>query len=107
MLKSQGKHVTVVGGYSAGATAGLGDSDQFNGGIRGKVSDYLEFYMPLLAMQDATHTVIEGIGIKPDLLVDPLTEDEVRELLKQNGYEWFDTHIDRTLKQAIEVLSNN
>ena len=36
--------------------------------------------MPLLAMQDATHTVIEGIGIKPDLLVDPLTEDEVREM---------------------------
>ena len=102
MLKSQGKHVTVVGGYSAGATAGLGDSDQFNGGIRGKVSDYLEFYMPLLAMQDATHTVIEGIGIKPDLLVDPLTEDEVREMALSPF-----THIDRTLKQAIEVLSNN
>ena len=98
----QGKHVTVVGGYSAGATAGLGDSDQFNGGIRGKVSDYLEFYMPLLAMQDATHTVIEGIGIKPDLLVDPLTEDEVREMALSPF-----THIDRTLKQAIEVLSNN
>ena len=64
--------------------------------------DYLEFYMPLLAMQDATHTVIEGIGIKPDLLVDPLTEDEVREMALSPF-----THIDRTLKQAIEVLSNN
>ena len=88
--------------YDRHATAGLGDSDQFNGGIRGKVSDYLEFYMPLLAMQDATHTVIEGIGIKPDLLVDPLTEDEVREMALSPF-----THIDRTLKQAIEVLSNN
>ena len=55
-----------------------------------------------LAMQDATHTVIEGIGIKPDLLVDPLTEDEVREMALSPF-----THIDRTLKQAIEVLSNN
>ena len=53
-------------------------------------------------MQDATHTVIEGIGIKPDLLVDPLTEDEVREMALSPF-----THIDRTLKQAIEVLSNN
>ena len=47
MLKSQGKHVTVVGGYSAGATAGLGDSDQFNGGIRGKVSDYFRVFICL------------------------------------------------------------
>lgn len=102
MLKSQGKHVTVVGHYSAGATAGLGDSDQFNGGLRGKVGDYLEFYMPLLAMQDATHTVIEGIGIKPDFLMEPLTEEEIYEMAL-SPY----THIDRTLKQAVEILTNN
>lgn len=99
MLKSQGEHVTVVGHYSAGATAGLGDSDQFNGGLREKVGGYLEFYMPLLAMQDASHTVIEGVGIKPDVLLEPLTEEEVYEMIISPK-----THIDRTLEQAIKLL---
>ncbi|MEG0890121.1 MAG: S41 family peptidase [Bacteroides sp.] len=102
MLKSQGKHVTVVGHYSSGATAGLGDSDQFNGGLRGQVGGYLEFYMPLLAMQDATQTVIEGIGIKPDILMDALTEAEVDEMSDSP-----DTHIDYTVEQAVNLLKNN
>lgn len=58
--------------------------------------------MPLLAMQDATHTVIEGIGIKPDFLMEPLTEEEIYEMAL-SPY----THIDRTLKQAVEILTNN
>lgn len=100
MLKSQGKHVTVVGSHSAGATAGLGDSDQFNGGLVETIGGCMEFYMPLIAMQDANRTVIEGVGIKPDVAVELPTEEEVYEMASSAQ-----THIDRTLEQAIALLS--
>lgn len=99
MLKSQGKHVTVVGSYSAGATAGLGDSDQFNGGLVETIGGCMEFYMPLIAMQDASRTIIESIGIKPDIIVELPTEEEVYEMALSPK-----THVDRTFEQAVELL---
>lgn len=101
MLKSQGDHVTIVGHHSAGATAGLGDSDQFNGGSRDNVTKYMRFFMPLLATKDANEQVVEGVGIKPDFELEPLTKDEVYDMA-QNP----ENHVDKTLNKAIEVLSN-
>ena len=99
MLKSQGSHVVSVGEYSAGATAGLGDTDDFNGGTRDNIAGgKLSFYMPLLAMKDADGIVIEGVGIKPDLYVTPPTEEEL-------GLMLYPDFSDRVLNEAIKHLN--
>ncbi|MHC5310292.1 S41 family peptidase [Myroides sp. LJL116] len=100
MLKSQGDQVVSVGDYSAGATAGLGTTDDFNGGTRDAIAGgKLSFYMPLLAMKDAKGVVVEGIGIKPEFPVTPLTPEEMSQM---NSVD-FD---DKVLNQAIEYLNS-
>lgn len=101
MLRSQGEHVKVVGHYSSGATAGLGDPDSFNGGLREKIANVMEFYMPLMATQDANKNIIESIGIKPDYLLTPLTKEEAEDMKISR-----DDHVDRALEKAIEVLQS-
>lgn len=100
MLKSQGNQVVSVGDYSAGATAGLGTTDDFNGGTRDVIAGgKLEFYMPLLAMKDAKGLVVEGTGIKPELPVTPLTPEEVSQM-NSPDFE------DKVLNKAIEYLNS-
>ena len=100
MLKSQGNHVISVGDYSAGATAGLGTPDDFNGGTRDVIGGKITFYMPLLAMKDAKGEVIEGIGVKPDIFVTPPTNAELTNM--QNSPATF---VDRVLNEAVKYLS--
>ncbi|MDM1402323.1 S41 family peptidase [Myroides odoratimimus] len=100
MLKSQGNHVVSVGDYSAGATAGLGAVDDFNGGTRDEIAGgKLKFYMPLLAMKDTEGVVVEGVGIKPNIQVSPLTDSEVAQMSSP-------TFIDRVLNEAINYLNS-
>lgn len=99
MLKSQGNQVVSIGDYSAGATAGLGGSDDFNGGTRDVIAGRLTFYMPLLAMKDANGEVIEGIGIKPDIMVTPPSDQELNEMKSSPK-----TYVDRVLNEAIKYL---
>ena len=101
MLKSQGNDVVSVGDYSAGATAGLGGSDDFNGGTRDVIAGRLTFYMPLLAMKNAKGEVIEGIGVKPDIYVTPPTNEEL--IAMQTSPTTF---VDRVLNEAIKYLSS-
>jgi len=101
MLKSQGNHVISIGDYSSGATAGLGESDDFNGGIRDVVAGRLTFTMPVMAFKDAKGEVIEGIGIKPDIYVAPLTDEEFDQM-----FQSIDTFVDRVLNEAIKYLSS-
>lgn len=101
MLKSQGNHVVSIGDYSAGATAGLGTPDDFNGGTRDVIGGRLTFYMPLLAMKDAKGEVIEGIGVKPDIYVTPPTDQEVTAMQTSPT-----TFVDRVLDEAIKYLSS-
>jgi DNA-binding protein len=101
MLKSQGSHVISVGDYSAGALAGLTESDAFNGGTQEKIAGgYLEFYMPVMAHKDANGEVIEGIGIKPDIYVAPPSDAELSEM--ENSPKTF---VDRVLEAAIQYIS--
>ena len=51
-------------------------------------------------MQDASRTIIESVGIKPDIMVELPTEEEVYAMALSPK-----THVDRTFEQAIEVLS--
>lgn len=98
MLKSQGNQVVSIGDYSAGATAGLGGTDDFNGGTRDAIAGgKLTFYMPLLAMKDADGLVVEGVGIKPNIYVAPLTVDELQEIVSP-------TFEDPVLNEAINYL---
>ncbi|MDM1514786.1 peptidase S41, partial [Myroides odoratimimus] len=100
MLKSQGNQVVSVGDYSAGATAGLGAVDDFNGGTRDEVAGgKLTFYMPLLAMKDADGVVIEGVGVKPNIHVSPLTDSEVSQMTSP-------TFVDRVVNEAINYLNS-
>lgn len=101
MLKTQGSQVVSVGDYSAGATAGLAGSDDFNGGIAGQVTSYLSFYMPVMATKDASGEVIEGVGVKPDLYVTPPTDAEVAAMESSPS-----TFTDRVMNKAIEFLSS-
>ncbi|AJW62978.1 Peptidase family S41 [Elizabethkingia miricola] len=102
MWKSQGSQVVSIGDYSAGGTAGLGDPDSFNGGIRDQIAGgYITFYMPLLALKNAQGNVIEGIGIQPDIYVSPVTDVERKELNNSPN-----TYIDRVLNEAIKYLSS-
>ncbi|HIB8182130.1 TPA: S41 family peptidase [Elizabethkingia anophelis] len=105
--KSQGKQVISVGDYSSGATAGLTtDYDGYNGGLNSYstriqyLADHILFYVPAMATKDMNGEVIEGIGIKPDIYVTPPSREEVDEM--KNSPK---THIDRTLSEAIKVLS--
>ncbi|PRB04938.1 peptidase S41 [Chryseobacterium sp. MYb7] len=101
MLKSQGSHAVSIGDYSAGATAGLGGSDDFNGGTRDAIADgILEFYMPLMATKNLNEEVIEGVGIKPDIYVTPPSDAEVGQM-KNNPQ----TFVDRVMGEAIKYLS--
>ena len=101
MLKSQGNHVVSIGDYSAGATAGLGSPDDFNGGTRDVIAGRLTFYMPLLAMKDANGEVIEGVGVKPNIYVAPPTDEEVAAMSSSPN-----TFVDRVLNEAIKYLSS-
>ncbi|WP_223609375.1 S41 family peptidase [Chryseobacterium sp. OSA05B] len=101
MLKSQGNHIISMGDYSAGATAGLGGSDDFNGGSRDLVAGgILEFYIPLMAAKDASGAVIEGIGVKPDIYVTPPTDAELQQMKNSPA-----TFIDRVIEEALKYLS--
>ncbi|HCD9236422.1 S41 family peptidase [Elizabethkingia anophelis] len=100
MIKSQGSQVISVGDYSAGATAGLGSPDDFNGGTRDQIAGYLTFYMPLMAAKDASGQVIEGVGVKPDIFVEPPTDAEVAAMQSSPN-----TFVDRVLNEAVKYLS--
>lgn len=101
MLKSQGSHAVSIGDYSAGATAGLGGADDFNGGTRDAIAGgILEFYMPLMATKNLNEEVIEGIGVKPDIYVTPPSDAEVAQM-KNNPQ----TFVDRVMGEAIKYLS--
>ncbi|NIF06255.1 peptidase S41 [Chryseobacterium sp. Tr-659] len=101
MLKSQGNHVISIGDYSNGATAGLGSSDEYNGGIRSEVAGgLLEFTMPLMATKDANGIVIEGIGVKPDIYVTPPTDAELQQMKNSPA-----TFADRVMEEAIKYIS--
>ncbi|REC61654.1 peptidase S41 [Chryseobacterium pennae] len=100
MFKSQGTHAISIGDYSAGATAGLGGSDDFNGGTRDKVAGgILEFYMPLMATKTLNDEVIEGIGVKPDIYVTPPSDAEVAQMTSSPK-----TFTDRVMEEAIKYL---
>lgn len=100
MIKTQGSQVISVGDYSAGATAGLGSPDDFNGGTRDQIAGYLTFYMPLMAAKDASGQVIEGVGVKPDIFVEPPTDAEVAAMQSSPN-----TFVDRVLNEAVKYLS--
>ncbi|MDM1504188.1 peptidase S41, partial [Myroides marinus] len=100
MLTSQGNQVVSVGDYSAGATAGLGTVDDFNGGTRDEIAEgKLTFYMPLLAMKDADGVVVEGVGVKPNIYVTPPTDSELEEMTSP----YF---VDRVVNEAMKYLSS-
>ncbi|SDI93895.1 S41 family peptidase [Chryseobacterium jejuense] len=100
MLKSQGTHAISMGDYSAGATAGLGGSDDFNGGTRDAIAGgILEFYMPLMATKNLNNEVIEGIGVKPDIYVTPPSNAEVAQMTNSPK-----TFADRVMEEAIKYL---
>ncbi|MBP2615539.1 S41 family peptidase [Chryseobacterium jejuense] len=100
MLKSQGTHAISMGDYSAGATAGLGGSDDFNGGTRDAIAGgILEFYMPLMATKNLNDEVIEGVGVKPDIYVTPPSDAEVAQMTNTPK-----TFADRVMEEAIKYL---
>ena len=101
MIKTQGSQVISVGDYSAGATAGLGSPDDFNGGTIDQIAGYLTFYMPLMAAKDVNGQVIEGVGVKPDIFVDPPTDAEVAAMQSSPS-----TFVDRVINKSIEYLSS-
>ncbi|CAI8800070.1 S41 family peptidase [Chryseobacterium sp. IT-36CA2] len=101
MLKSQGPHAISIGDYSAGATAGLGGPDEFNGGTQDVIADGIfKFYIPLMATKNLNGEVIEGIGVKPDIYVAPPSDVEVSQM--KNSPQTF---VDRVMGEAIKYLS--
>ncbi|NAW52138.1 peptidase S41 [Elizabethkingia argentiflava] len=101
MLKSQGSQVISMGDYSGGATAGLGSSDLFNGGLTSKVTSYLDFYMPMMATKDVSGKVVEGIGVKPNVYIGPPSDAEVEQMKASPK-----TFVDKVMLKAIEHLSS-
>ncbi|AQX05595.1 peptidase S41 [Elizabethkingia meningoseptica] len=101
MLKSQGNQVISIGDYSAGATAGLGGPDEFNGGITSNVTSYLSFYMPLMALKDKNNEIVEGVGVKPEVYVAPPTDAEIEEMKRSPQ-----TFVDRVITEAVKYLSS-
>lgn len=55
--------------------------------------------MPLLAMKDADGVVIEGVGVKPNIHVSPLTDSEVSQMTSP-------TFVDRVVNEAINYLNS-
>ncbi|CAM3678427.1 S41 family peptidase [Elizabethkingia occulta] len=100
MIKTQGSQAVSIGDFSAGATAGLGSPDDFNGGTRDQVAYYLSFYMPLMATKDSSGQVIEGVGVKPDYYVTPPTDAEVAAMTSSPS-----TFVDRVINEAVKYLS--
>ncbi|MCT3816629.1 peptidase S41 [Elizabethkingia anophelis] len=100
MIKTQGSQAVSIGDFSAGATAGLGSPDDFNGGTRDQVAYYLSFYMPLMATKDSSGQVIEGVGVKPDYYVAPPTDAEVTAMTSSPS-----TFVDRVINEAVKYLS--
>ena len=99
ILKSQGNHVKLIGRNSCGAQSMLMDNSASNGGWKGNVTSYLYFYMPTCMTKDAQGRLLEGVGITPDYLLDPMTENEIKEIY-QNAAE----ATDRAFQKALEVL---
>ncbi|OPB94945.1 peptidase S41 [Elizabethkingia meningoseptica] len=100
MLRSQGNQVISIGDYSAGATAGLAGSDDFNGGIQG-FSGVMFLYMPLMAMKDASGNIVEGVGVKPNIYVSPPSDAEINAMSQSP-----ETFVDRVMNEAVKYLSS-
>ncbi|MYZ59110.1 peptidase S41 [Elizabethkingia anophelis] len=100
MIKTQGTQTVSIGDYSAGATAGLTGSDEFNGGSQDMVAGVMQFYMPVMATKDSKGEVIEGVGIKPDIYLTPPTDLEVAAMKSSPK-----TFRDRVIDKATEYLS--
>ena len=99
ILKSQGDHVKLIGRNSCGAQSMLMDNSASNGGWKGNVTSYLYFYMPTCMTKDAQGRLLEGVGITPDYLLDPMTENEIKEI-----YQNADGATDRAFQKALEIL---
>ena len=99
ILKSQGDHVKLIGRNSCGAQSMLMDNSASNGGWKGNVTSYLYFYMPTCMTKDAQGRLLEGVGITPDYLLDPMTENEIKEI-----YQNAAGATDRAFQKALEVL---
>lgn len=100
ILKSQGSHVTLIGQNSAGAHCVLHE-DLSNSGYKANVTSYLKFYMPAIALRTPQGQVLEGIGLTPDVYVEPFTNEEIQHFIDGDQ-----TVTDRALDKAIEVLKN-
>ncbi len=100
ILKSQGDHVKTVGRNSFGALCMLDESNSLhNGGWIGNVTSYLTFYMPLMMTKDANGNILEVVGVTPDYIVDPMTQEEL-EMMESDPA----SARDRDMEKAIEVL---
>ena len=99
ILKSQGDHVKLIGRNSCGAQSMLMDNSASNGGWKGNVTSYLYFYMPTCMTKDAQGRLLEGVGITPDYLLDPMTENEIRGI-----YQNAAGATDRAFQKALEIL---
>jgi len=103
LIKSQGPQNVSIGDYSYGGLATITDDpDDFNGGMVGKVaSNWFYFYMPVSAVKGANGEIVEGIGIKPDIYVEPPTDAEVDQMEDDP-----DTFTDRVMEAAVDYLSS-
>lgn len=77
----------------------LMDNSASNGGWKGNVTSYLYFYMPTCMTKDAQGRLLEGVGITPDYLLDPMTESEIKGI-----YQNAAGTTDRAFQKALEVL---
>lgn len=100
ILKSQGDHVKTVGRNSCGALCMLtDDNSSSNGGWIGKVTSYLEFYMPFMMTKDVNGNVLEVAGITPDYAIAPMTREEIVKMVREPA-----SAKDRDMDKAIEIL---
>ncbi len=100
MLKSQGDHVKTIGRNSYGAQCAIADDNSsINGGWQGYVTSYLRFYMPFMMTKDVNGNILEVVGITPDYIVDPMTQEELQKMINDPA-----SARDRDMEKAIEVL---
>ncbi len=99
ILKSQGDHVKIIGRNSAGAQSLLNSNTSTNGGWKGNVTSYLNFYMPITMTKDADGNLLEAVGITPDYPVEAMTEEEINDIKNNTS-----SARDRDMEKAIEVL---
>ena len=100
ILKSQGDHVKTVGRNSCGALCMLTDENSSNnGGWIGKVTSYLEFYMPFMMTKDVNGNVLEAVGITPDYTLPAMTDEEISKMVLEPA-----SFKDRDMDKAIEIL---